>query len=374
MHNVPIVAYSEIGLSLITNQLRKPIMLDGYTSNMCINSWGRNSYARALIEVLAKMALLNSIVVAIPFPNGKGHSMETIEIEYEWQPPRCDTCKVFDHYNNQCPKKVNVPVPDGKSDDGFMEVKRKGGKRKQQETTDGLNQPNDKTGVAAPKVDDTDIVPVRNSFQSLMEEDEIHDTNDSIWKVSHTYGDVEDDDSEEVEEVYVETDSGTQTLQNKGASTPSQGVSDVMHTCIGFKAKKREINRPWCLLGEFNASLHIDDKSEGSSYVDTAMREFQDCVEEIEVNDVNNSGLQFTWNQMPRGTNGFLKKIDRIMANLDFNEAFMGSCAVFQPYWISDHSPAILRIPTTSALKPLPFKFSNVLVHNACFKEVVFIG
>ncbi|GKB15705.1 transposon ty3-I gag-pol polyprotein [Tanacetum coccineum] len=40
LHNVPIVAYSEIGLSLITTNLGKPIMLDGYTSNMCINSWG----------------------------------------------------------------------------------------------------------------------------------------------------------------------------------------------------------------------------------------------------------------------------------------------------------------------------------------------
>ncbi|GJV09457.1 zinc knuckle CX2CX4HX4C containing protein [Tanacetum coccineum] len=66
MHNIPIVAYSEIGLSLITSTLGKPIMLDGYTSNMCINSWGRNSYARALIEVSAKTALLDSIVVAIP--------------------------------------------------------------------------------------------------------------------------------------------------------------------------------------------------------------------------------------------------------------------------------------------------------------------
>ncbi|GJX43085.1 hypothetical protein Tco_0259761 [Tanacetum coccineum] len=75
LYNVPIVAYLEVGLSLITIQLGKPIMLDGYTSNMCVNSWGRNSYARALIEVSAKITLLDSIVVAIPFPNGKGHSM-----------------------------------------------------------------------------------------------------------------------------------------------------------------------------------------------------------------------------------------------------------------------------------------------------------
>ncbi|GKE37195.1 zinc knuckle CX2CX4HX4C containing protein, partial [Tanacetum coccineum] len=39
LHHVPIVAYSEIGLSLITTQLGRPIMLDTYTSNMCLSSW-----------------------------------------------------------------------------------------------------------------------------------------------------------------------------------------------------------------------------------------------------------------------------------------------------------------------------------------------
>ncbi|GKF64532.1 zinc knuckle CX2CX4HX4C containing protein, partial [Tanacetum coccineum] len=53
LHHVPIVAYSEIGLSLITTQLGKPIMLDSYTSNICLSSWGRNTYARALVEFSA---------------------------------------------------------------------------------------------------------------------------------------------------------------------------------------------------------------------------------------------------------------------------------------------------------------------------------
>ncbi|GJR34544.1 retrovirus-related pol polyprotein from transposon TNT 1-94 [Tanacetum coccineum] len=86
LHNVPIVAYSEIGLSLITTKLGRPLMLDSYTSDMCLNPWGRNTYARALIEVSAAKALLDSLVVAIPLPNGKGNTLETINIEYEWKP------------------------------------------------------------------------------------------------------------------------------------------------------------------------------------------------------------------------------------------------------------------------------------------------
>ncbi|GJS15446.1 hypothetical protein Tco_0409918, partial [Tanacetum coccineum] len=50
---------------------------------------------------------------------------ESIDIEYEWQPPRCDTCKIFDHIDDQCPKRVKVAAPTQESDDGFVEVTRK---------------------------------------------------------------------------------------------------------------------------------------------------------------------------------------------------------------------------------------------------------
>nr|GEY15346.1 hypothetical protein [Tanacetum cinerariifolium] len=72
-------------------------MLDSYTSNMCLNLWGRSAYARALIEIAADVELVKSLVVAILFSNKEGHTFATIDIEYEWTPPRCATCCIFDH-------------------------------------------------------------------------------------------------------------------------------------------------------------------------------------------------------------------------------------------------------------------------------------
>nr|GEX79056.1 hypothetical protein [Tanacetum cinerariifolium] len=72
LHHVPIVAYSEVGLSLIAAQLGKPIMMDSYTSNMCVSSWGRSTYARILIEVSADADLKESLVIAIPVGRDKG--------------------------------------------------------------------------------------------------------------------------------------------------------------------------------------------------------------------------------------------------------------------------------------------------------------
>ena len=174
----------------------------------------------------------------------------------------------------------------------------------------------------------------------------------------------------------------------------------VLHTFIRFKADKKELfcsfvyahnryihrrplwnnlslhkllvgNRPWCVLGDFNSALNLEDKVEGSSVIDIAMREFKECVDANELVDINRSGLQFTWNQKPRGLDGILKKIDRIMANIEFLDLFAGAHAIFQPYRVSDHSPAILHIPTMCKFKPRPFKFSNILVQNSRFKQQV---
>ncbi|GKG03738.1 RNA-directed DNA polymerase, eukaryota, reverse transcriptase zinc-binding domain protein, partial [Tanacetum coccineum] len=101
-------------------------------------------------------------------------------------------------------------------------------------------------------------------------------------------------------------------------------------------------NRPWCILGDFNAALNLEDKSTGSSNIDISMREFKDCVENIEVLDVARSGLNFTWNQKLQGFDGVLKKLDRVLANLEFQDAFVGAHALFQPYRTSDHSTAVL--------------------------------
>ncbi|GKC30216.1 RNA-directed DNA polymerase, eukaryota, reverse transcriptase zinc-binding domain protein, partial [Tanacetum coccineum] len=78
----------------------------------------------------------------------------------------------------------------------------------------------------------------------------------------------------------------------------------------------------WCLLGDFNDALLLADSSAGSLRFDIAMREFKECLDEIEVMDVRSSSLQFTWNQKPKGKEGLLKKIDLVLGNLEFNESF----------------------------------------------------
>nr|GEU52624.1 hypothetical protein [Tanacetum cinerariifolium] len=78
MHNVPILAYSKVGLNLISAKVGRLIRLDAHTNFICLNSWGRSEYARALVEVSAKVPLVDSVDIDIPREDGKGYTTVTI--------------------------------------------------------------------------------------------------------------------------------------------------------------------------------------------------------------------------------------------------------------------------------------------------------
>ncbi|GKA70712.1 hypothetical protein Tco_0776851, partial [Tanacetum coccineum] len=88
LYGVPMTMFSEDGLSAIATKVGTPLMLDSYTSDMCMQSWGRLSYARAMIELRADMELKDTIVVVMPKLIGEGFYMCSIRVEYEWKPPR----------------------------------------------------------------------------------------------------------------------------------------------------------------------------------------------------------------------------------------------------------------------------------------------
>ncbi|GJX26883.1 hypothetical protein Tco_0233179 [Tanacetum coccineum] len=100
LHGVSVTAFNEDGLSAIATKLGTPLMLDSYTSDMCMQSWGRSSYARAMIELRADVELKDNIVVAMPKITKEGYYTCNIRVKYEWKPPRCACCKVLTSVEN----------------------------------------------------------------------------------------------------------------------------------------------------------------------------------------------------------------------------------------------------------------------------------
>ncbi|GJU77453.1 zinc knuckle CX2CX4HX4C containing protein [Tanacetum coccineum] len=255
LYHVPVVAYSEIGLSLITTQIGRPIMLDTYTSSMCLSSWGRKEYARALIEVSAEEELLDSMVIAIPLGDGMGHSFATIDIEYEWKPPRCSTYKIFDHTNDGCPKNPKVIEVSSGTSDGFTEVKKKKNKSKQPQQIEGIKFTKPKLNLQYRKVDKGEssktnanpitkplVAPVQpkvnkapdhiptvslsNSFNTLETND--NDKDDTFWGPKDQWVNslVINESDSEGEEMVLDDKNGKRRAESsmEGASTPVVNV------------------------------------------------------------------------------------------------------------------------------------------------------
>ncbi|GJU18482.1 zinc knuckle CX2CX4HX4C containing protein [Tanacetum coccineum] len=63
----------------------------------------------SLIAKFIEADLVDVVTIGILSLSGDGFTNETIRVDYEWRPPRCDICKIFGHVPDYCPKKMMTP-------------------------------------------------------------------------------------------------------------------------------------------------------------------------------------------------------------------------------------------------------------------------
>ncbi|GJS26843.1 sodium/hydrogen exchanger 6 [Tanacetum coccineum] len=284
-------------------------MLDSYTSSMCKDSWGRSSFAWCLIVINSKSDFKESITIGIPNLDGPSNTKETIHVEYESKPPRCPTCNIFRHKGESCPKKVVTTPVVNDNNDGFQKVPRAnsvgsngGGTRGEASSKTGPSKDTNKGAPIAKKVS----LDVWQQENNVVDSGMIKMSNVSTPNPFAALG---EDDGEEVKNIWDNYYIDRRVLWNN---------------LVGQAGLMR--NRPWILLGNFNAALNLEDHSYEGYKPNAAMHEFKECVQAMEVTDANY------------------------------------------------HSPCVLRILTVSKPKPNPFKFSNFLVYKEGFREIVKSG
>nr|GEU70751.1 hypothetical protein [Tanacetum cinerariifolium] len=293
----------------------------------------RMRFARALIMVSAKKELKQEVIMVVLEVEGTGHTHVKIQVKYEWKPPLCNECHVFRHNLKQCPKHVVEPV----KPQANQERKIKGLK---------LNKPK-ATFMYRPKVfepastieatgDDIDLLKLKNQFDSLRDQDDLIKEN----KVGETSGanandndtNQDEDLESDVEEIYLLCPRCALKCLDHGIGRPMptfvlkvayhsmwnldivnvmvvSQTSQVMHVKIIYKVSGIEL---------FCSFVYADNLS-------VARRPLW-------------ADLEFHKNVI-RGGSGLLKKLDRIMGNTEFIDAFNGAYALFQPYRILNHSP-----------------------------------
>nr|GEY36233.1 zinc knuckle CX2CX4HX4C [Tanacetum cinerariifolium] len=201
-------------------------MLDSYTSTMCMSSWGRSTYARVLIEVSVVNDLMDSMVVAIPLSNGKGHSFATVEVEYEWRPPRC-AVKRKKHKSNQNVKSRQVEgIRLSKPAHNFYYRKVEKGETSKVADKGGRNLEKSNVQISQSNKEDlsaslvaSNEVQLKNSFSSLGDADSEWEGGDSKLTV------IDESDSEDVDDELIMKGPNVNTINSTtGASTPESTV------------------------------------------------------------------------------------------------------------------------------------------------------
>ncbi|GJS79847.1 hypothetical protein Tco_0729728 [Tanacetum coccineum] len=81
LHGVHVTAFNEDGLIVIGVKLGTPLMLASYTFDMCMKSWGKSSYARAMIELRADVELKDNIVVVMHKITREGYYTCNIRVD-----------------------------------------------------------------------------------------------------------------------------------------------------------------------------------------------------------------------------------------------------------------------------------------------------
>ncbi|GKB48374.1 hypothetical protein Tco_0899127 [Tanacetum coccineum] len=254
--------------------------MDKVTTQMCNDGTSRLSYARVLVEVNAKDDLKDRIKVCCKEKNKVTVGIKFVGVEYAWKPPKCSHCAIFGHEHSKCefnPKRMkekdNQTQADSKKEkitdkEGFVQFRpiRKEGQNSDVNNNDNKSQ-NEKSGYQTPN---------RKKEWKVAK-----DVIDAIRKSANKYSVLEDQKDDET--------LGGITLDEKG---------------------------------DWNVSLNVIGHSAGGSCKIADILDFQECLEDIKVEDINWSGLHFTWIQSRLDpSNGILKKIDRVLGNAGKKEA-----------------------------------------------------
>ncbi|KAJ9561757.1 hypothetical protein OSB04_006917 [Centaurea solstitialis] len=128
IHNIPLIAFNNEGISRIASALGVPIRMDACTTSMCDKAWGRPGFAKILVDVWAVGELKRELQIVIPSLSGGSDVTVVLRVEYLWEPVQCSTCLVFGHKTSSCSKAVLIKDK-GKApqvdSEGFQKVVKK---------------------------------------------------------------------------------------------------------------------------------------------------------------------------------------------------------------------------------------------------------
>lgn len=143
-------------------------------------------------------------------------------------------------------------------------------------------------------------------------------------------------------------------------------IKDLSHTSSG----------PWMCGGDFNLMLWSTEKKGGSDFKFDDAALFRDAIDSCGLEDLNFAGHPFTWTNNQGGEQNIQERLDRCLANEQWQELFRGSFVTHLEKRRSDHLPILLCIRTSLTTpqerrKKRMFRFEEMWLREESCEEVI---
>ncbi|XP_056685823.1 uncharacterized protein [Spinacia oleracea] len=127
---------------------------------------------------------------------------------------------------------------------------------------------------------------------------------------------------------------------------------------------------PWILCGDFNCVMALEERI-GAPVKQCDIVDMCGCMHSRGMEDLKSVGNMFTWNNKQQGNKRVFSKIERILANQAWQDAYPDAKVCFLPEGQFDHSPGLLTMyPRVNGGKK-PFKYFTMWKSSPVFSDTV---
>ncbi|XP_062103950.1 uncharacterized protein LOC133815080 [Humulus lupulus] len=130
-------------------------------------------------------------------------------------------------------------------------------------------------------------------------------------------------------------------------------------------------DKPWLIVGDFNAVFHFDDRAGGKTISDAEIYDSTAWIAQILMAGLKSIGSKCTWSNRQDGRDRVYSKIDHAFINENWVDALPNTIAEFQWDVNSDHCYCLIKTHKHGNLGTKPFKIFNLWIAHRGFNEVV---
>ncbi|XP_010687526.1 uncharacterized protein LOC104901634 [Beta vulgaris subsp. vulgaris] len=127
---------------------------------------------------------------------------------------------------------------------------------------------------------------------------------------------------------------------------------------------------PWLLCGDFNCVMNTEERI-GAPVREAEMVDIRACMIHCGLQDIKASGNFYTWNNKQEGVHRVFSKIDRMVANKSWLDAYPSAEASFHNEGEFDHTLVMLTIHPGLSGGKNPFKYFTMWRSSPKFLEII---